>query len=228
MSYALLKEEINQTHNTIYDIAKWKLILVSSISAVALGLSKEQTGDFHLLFLLLPLVCAYSDLLYYQNLLRIFVLATFLRKRQSWDSVVEYEQFVCKTRKHRVFNLELSSQLLSSLVFSFAAIVAIYLEIQHPTFSPNDSVWPQRVISGVWATGVVLILWVYVLFRQRNWILDREENKKADIGWWWNVSFWIAALAVIAVAAYQLPTTMSKWPKPAPTKIAPTPSSVKK
>jgi hypothetical protein len=119
MSYTVLKEEINQTHNTIYDIAKWKLILVSSISAVALGLSKDQTGDFHLLFLLLPLVCAYSDLLYYQNLLHIFVLATFLRKRQPGDSVVEYEQFVRETRRKKVFNLELSSQLLSSLVFSF-------------------------------------------------------------------------------------------------------------
>ena len=92
MSFALLKEEINQTHNTIYDITKWKLILVSSICAVALGLTKDPAGDFHLLLLLLPLVCAYSDLLYYQNLLRIFVLATFIRKQNSWDSIVEYRE----------------------------------------------------------------------------------------------------------------------------------------
>jgi hypothetical protein len=226
MSYTVLKEEINQTHNTIYDIAKWKLILVSSISAVALGLSKDQTGDFHLLFLLLPLVCAYSDLLYYQNLLHIFVLATFLRKRQPGDSVVEYEQFVRETRRKKVFNLELSSQLLSSLVFSFAAIVAIYLEIQHPTL-PADSLWPRRIISGVWAAGVVLILWVYVLFRQRNWILDKEKNQNGIV-WWWNPSFWIGALTFIAVAAWQLPIIMSNWPKPMATKIAPTPSPIKK
>ena len=76
-----------------------------------------------------------------------------------------------------MFNLELWSQLLSSLVFSLAAIVALYLEVQHPTFSPKESLWPWRIFSGSWAAGVALILWVYLLFRQRNHILDHDEDK---------------------------------------------------
>lgn len=212
MSYSLLKEEINQTHQTIYDIAKWKLILVSSISGLSLGLTVEkQTRDFHLLLLIVPLVCAYSDLVYYQNLLRIFVLATFLRTRKAAsDVVVEYEQFVQKTRRKKVFNFELSSQLLSSLVFSFGAILSVYLEIQHPTFSSEGALWPLHVISGAWAGGMMLIVWVYLLFVDRNQILDDDDGDRNGIKVRWKVSFWLAAVLLTALIAWQLPIHILK------------------
>ncbi len=165
MSYEVLKQEINQTHQTCHDIVKWKLILVSSISAVSFGLTGEKVPrDFHLLLLLLPLVCAYSDLLYYQNLLRIFVLATFLRSQTSSNPVIQYEKFVSETRKAKIFNLELFSQVVSSLIFSLAAVAALYLEIRNPTFPETDLLWPLRIITAAWLMGMALIIATFLSF----------------------------------------------------------------
>lgn len=228
MSYSLLKQEINQTHQTIYDIAKWKLILVSSIAGLSLGLTVDnQTKEFHLLLLIVPLVCAYSDLVYYQNLLRIFVLATFLRNRKSSPNViVKYEKYVRNTRKKKVFNFELSSQLLSSLVFSFAAIISIYLEVKHPTFLPEASAAPLRIISAGWAVGIALIIWVYLLFKDRNQILDEDDGGKEGLTtpWFpsipWKGAFWATAILSTALVGWQLPIHMSKWAKVPPPPVA--------
>jgi hypothetical protein len=224
MSYCLLKQEINQTHQTIYDIAKWKLILVSSIAGLSLGLTVEkQTRDFHLLLLIVPLVCAYSDLVYYQNLLRIFVLATFLRTREpSADLIVEYENYVHDTRQKKVFNFEKSSQVLSSLVFSFAAIVSIYLEVQHPTFLPEGSLWPLRIISAAWAVGIALIVWVFLLFKDRNDVLNGRKGLKTPCfpSIPWRRAFWATAALSTALVAWQLPTHMSQWAKVPPAPVA--------
>jgi len=202
MSYEVLKQEINQTHQTCHDIVKWKLILVSSISAVSFGLTAEKVPrDFHLLLLLLPLVCAYSDLLYYQNLLRIFVLATFLRSQTSSDPVIQYEKFVSETRKARIFNLELFSQVVSSLIFSLAAVAALYLEIRNPTFPETDSLWSLRIITAAWLMGMALIIATFLSFVARN---RRLDNKKL-----WSrstqVSICVLVFLLIALLAYVLP-----------------------
>lgn len=224
MSYSLLKQEINQTHQTIYDIAKWKLILVSSIAGLSLGVTVEQqTGDFHLLLLIIPLVCAYSDLVYYQNLLRIFVLATFLRTRtECSDLIVEYENYVHDTRQKKVFNFEKSSQFLSSLVFSFAAIVSIYLEVRHPTFLSEGSLGPLRIICAAWAVGIALIIWVFLLFKDRNEVLNARKGIKTPWIPWipWQKAFWATAALSTVLVAWQLPIHMSKWAKVPPAPVA--------
>src|SRR5271165_1722692 len=102
----LLKQEINQSTDTLHDLAKWKLIVVSALAAAALGLTPSGHGHYSLV-LLIPYACAYVDLNCYQHLIRIAVIARFLREHRGsgGDGLLQLYECQCEElrRKYGVF-----------------------------------------------------------------------------------------------------------------------------
>jgi hypothetical protein len=131
MSLNLLKEEINQTHETNHDIAQKKLILAASWLAVSLGLTSHQATagtqfPAHFLLLAVPLVCAYSDLFYYQNMLRILVIARFIREEPEDSTLKAYEKFVDRARaSEKSFLFEKVAHVGSSFILSPALVLPL-------------------------------------------------------------------------------------------------------
>jgi len=165
-----LKDEINKTLETLHDITKWKLIIVSILSATALGLTEGTGGKLRYdLLLLVPFVCSYSDLAFYQNLIRIYVIARFLREHTADETIRQYEQFSERVRETTgAFNLDQYAQLGSSLLFSIAIPMIAVVNL----FDPNDSLYLRIGRSLVWGVGCLLIIVLYVNFRRKDMAID--------------------------------------------------------
>ncbi len=82
-----LRQEIMQAQATRIDLLKWKLALVSGLGAAGLGLQVSGgaviLANVGYLLAMIPLVCAYVDLLLQHTNLRILVIARFLREQQD-------------------------------------------------------------------------------------------------------------------------------------------------
>jgi len=136
----LLKEEINQTLESLHDFAKWKLIVTSVIAGAALGLTPGSTARSWLV-LFIPYACAYVDLNCYQYLIRITVIARCLRQHGSEDLLHRYEELCQKLRdKHGVFKLGQYAQVGASLGMSIVAplVAALRFAEQNHGDSNND------------------------------------------------------------------------------------------
>ena len=177
-----LREEIITVSKTIYDITKWKLIIVSILSATALGLTEGTGGKLRYdIFLLVPFVCAYSDLAFYQHLIRIHVIARFLREdsteTEPHDFIRRYEKF-CESvrRKTGLFDLDRYAQFGSSVLFSLAApIIAVSTMLD-----PNDAWYFRLGRCAVWVIGIVLIVVLYANFRQKLGKIKDLHPRQAD------------------------------------------------
>src|SRR5271157_4932684 len=123
-SARLLKQEINQTTDSLNDLAKWKLITAAALAATALGLTTNGQHNYALL-LLIPYACAYVDLNCYQHLIRIAVIARFLREHDGDESLQHYERQceALRTNDSGVFDLTIYGQLWSSVAMSIVAPV---------------------------------------------------------------------------------------------------------
>lgn len=157
-----LKQEINSALDSLHDFAKWKLIVTSALAAAALGLGNTNAPPRYWLLLLVPFACAYIDLNSYQYLIRIFVIAKFLRIRSGIDDEEQilrlYEQF---RQKHRaVFALGEYAQVGASLVFSLLAPVFAVTHLTGP-----EERWGFRLSLVAWGLGVALVISVWRLFK---------------------------------------------------------------
>lgn len=115
-----LHEEKLESQKHRNELNRWKIIVVSTLSAIGLGLTGDISKDNQvfispqLVLCLIPLLCAYIDLLYFHDGLIINVIASFVRlKSPREDSVsqtagnssddkllmVEYELFTKVVRK---------------------------------------------------------------------------------------------------------------------------------
>ena len=85
-----------EAQKTQAEFLKWKLIAVASVAAVALGFAgpeQRHVSGARMLVCLIPLICAYVDLLSLHIVVRIIVIAAFLRKCND-----AYETFVYSVR----------------------------------------------------------------------------------------------------------------------------------
>lgn len=98
-----LRDEIIESEKARTDLMKWKLVLVSGIATVGLGLLKPQPAQ-PVLLALIPFVCLYVDVVCYHNEIRIMVIAQFLRTCYKNSLERQYEEH-CK-RARGDFSLE--------------------------------------------------------------------------------------------------------------------------
>ncbi len=77
MPVSSLRNQITETQKIRSDLLKWKLVLVSGIGAVGLGI-QEGAGHNEILLGLIPLVCVYVDALCAHLSLRIRAIGVFM------------------------------------------------------------------------------------------------------------------------------------------------------
>ena len=130
----ILRSEIIQSEKTQTDLMKWKLVLVSSLSSISLGFFQSNlTFKPQYLICLVPLICAYVDLMYFHLTLRILFIGSFIKElgmRGNHDSdksaIIEYEMFAERTRKNNnlsLFSLEEFAVQGSSIALSVLVII---------------------------------------------------------------------------------------------------------
>jgi hypothetical protein len=107
-----LRDEIIESQKTQSQLAKWKLILVATIAATALGSvpNVSPTGRVGVLAIL-PIVCIYVDALCFHTGARIMTIARYFRTRAKGrllsgnssvsTSVSEYDSYEWYCLKHR-------------------------------------------------------------------------------------------------------------------------------
>ncbi len=162
----LLKEEINHTHESLHDFAKWKLIIVSALWVTALGLGQsEQPRSEYWLLLLVPFACAYVDLHGYQYVLRMFVISEALRSAENSDMLIKRYEHLCEQRRHDgIFDLGSYAGISSSLAFSVLAPIYAVAELARARAAGGKMA--AAIILAV--IGICLIVFLFVHFRRMS------------------------------------------------------------
>ncbi|MDZ4849543.1 MAG: hypothetical protein SGI77_09625 [Pirellulaceae bacterium] len=126
----ILKEEINQLASEIFDLAKWKLIVVGSFALVGLGWGDIKPEDTTGLLLLYSVgyLCTYVDSLYYRRVSVIHVIAGYLRGYRDDDAETkelrDFEIAIGRIRINGVFFISNRwPQFVASLVFTMGLSV---------------------------------------------------------------------------------------------------------
>jgi hypothetical protein len=177
----LLRNEVIESEKAQADFIKWKLILVASLGSASLGFSKsELIGNAEYLICLVPLVCAYADLVYFHQALRIVVIGAFLRsidiEEHPHTSLLKaYESFTETTRsKERSDSFAFegwavrgSSLTLSALVILFCAVVSFAKEGLHFDLKK----FSLYLIAGI--AGFVLTFFIVGAFEHKKMVVDR-------------------------------------------------------
>ena len=163
-SSQLLKGEINTALGRLHDFAKWKVVLISTLVATALGLSSSQGQSEHYwLLFLVPYACAYVDLHGYQYMNRILVLSKYLRtvsaEVDTGDTVLQgYEEYCYRLRNKtaytaHVFDLGEWTNLGSSVVVSIISPLYAINRVDHSSFPLLLSPWIIWVCGGIFVVG---------------------------------------------------------------------------
>jgi hypothetical protein len=95
--YAILRQEIIEAQRSGTDILKWKLIAVASVASIGVGLWVPTKGqpvtDARLILCVIPIICAYADMVSLDLAVRILVIANYLRITRD-----PYEEYVYELR----------------------------------------------------------------------------------------------------------------------------------
>ena len=170
--------EIIESQKIRSDFMKWKLVVVSSLGAVGIGL-KENCTLAPLLLLIVPFVCIYVDALCYHVSLRITSIGHFLellyKKPELVDPdginpILTYEKYLSNAGNS--FRWEyidsLGSSILASLIVAAFPFIIKHLDIACSipfTGSANGCCCTSVVfwyfLSGVFGSILCLISFVY-------------------------------------------------------------------
>src|SRR5215212_5242600 len=116
-----LRAEIVEAQKLGADFLKWKLIGIASVASVALGIAGAAPTDKALVTLcVIPLICAYTDIVSLDLVTRIAVIAAYLRRKND-----EYENFVSLLRSgpKNPFRLGLLTIYLSSAAVNVLLLI---------------------------------------------------------------------------------------------------------
>jgi hypothetical protein len=115
---SIFRTEIIEASKARTEFLKWKLIGVSALGAVGLGLTGSTvTAGAYLVLGLIPPVCFYVDLLCRHISLRILVIAKFLRETGTGEQAA-YEHFAEEIRTRSLFRFEDTALVYSTLFLS--------------------------------------------------------------------------------------------------------------
>jgi hypothetical protein len=159
----LLREEIIESQKTQADFLKWKLIAVAAISSIAFGFAPsmgKQSDDAKILTCLIPLLCAYIDLVSLHIMIRAITIGLYLKVRGN-----HYEKYISMVRERsgaNPFVFEAVALHGSSMVFN-AIIVVLGFTL------PAGS-WPLKayLVSGILGMFATVTLWVLYVIRARE------------------------------------------------------------
>jgi hypothetical protein len=186
-----LREEIVEHQRTRTDLFKWKVILIAGIGAAASGVGGFQLEHRALLFVLVPLVCVYVDLLARDQTLRIVVIAEYLRGGlESSQKEGRYEDFVARadniklvsswaalrfrlSRKQSAYALGFAAEDFSTVLVSVFILAAGLMFYEEPDWSWQFGLHAQPIDGLVLACsatlGLVITGFAYVAYLRR-WV----------------------------------------------------------
>lgn len=151
-----LRAELIETEKTGADFVKWKLIAVAAVASLALGVGQQRNGDPppRALICLIPLICAYVDLMSADLAVRILSIAAFLRSEGD-----VYEQWVQQRRTMRwqnPFALAPMAVHGSSVAINFAVLIfAMFGTTDKPAIC-------MYTVAGF--VGLLLAIWLWIIY----------------------------------------------------------------
>ncbi|MGB5423088.1 MAG: hypothetical protein WBN03_13080 [Desulfobacterales bacterium] len=123
-----LRNELSGAQKAQIDLIKWKLILIAPIGATGLGLTGANNFPYvELILCLVPLVCLYADIAYYQQSLIIFVISKFFSLQEKTPTYSEYEKFSAAVNnlgknKLKGFKPEVRNFIIGAFDFNYVVI----------------------------------------------------------------------------------------------------------
>jgi len=167
---ASLRHEIVESQKSQTDFLKWKLIAVAAVASAAFGFPREgtTTSEAQLLLCLVPLICAYVDLISLHLMARIITIGVYLKL--SGD---QYEQLVFDTRVRSASNpfvFEAVALHGSSFVFN-AILLGLGFAL---TYTKN--VLDAYKVFGTFGLGVTALVLVLYSNRTREVIRVAEQR----------------------------------------------------
>ncbi|MEM8720581.1 MAG: hypothetical protein AAGE84_14975 [Cyanobacteria bacterium P01_G01_bin.39] len=201
------RQEIIETQKVRSELLQKKLILNAVLGGIGLGLRGTGTdisntnpdtiawlnSHVYLILCLIPLVCAYVDLLCYHLNLRMFVIAKFLKdprrainnnykksedKESSNKSSYELKDYrlyerICEEERE-AFSLESIALKASSIVLSLLLIILpFFVELDTTT---NYHILDDICLCTSGVVGVILAMWIESLSDSKSRSLNYEDQ----------------------------------------------------
>ena len=169
-----LRNELIQSQKVRSDLLKWKLLIVSGVGGAALGFSGRNPSSAHLALAVLPLACAYVDLLCRHLSLRNKVIGLFFREySHSSPDLRNYESFYKNVNKAWGASSLESLALLGLTAFVSIVIVPVGILSGDNSWAPWS--WPAGLF---YASGVVgLVVSIFIQKKYTDLAEDAESTK---------------------------------------------------
>jgi hypothetical protein len=155
----ILRQEIIESQKTQADFLKWKLISVATVGAISFGFTsnvKLTASSAKLLLCMVPMLCAYVDLISLHLMIRIITIGLYLKIQGN-----NYESYVGQIRersKANPFIFEVGALHGSSLLFN---IIVVGLGFALPKGPDN---WPEQYLTAYVVAGMLGIVWTIFLW----------------------------------------------------------------
>ena len=179
-----LHEEIIASQRMRASIWKWKLVLLSALGAVGLGISLGAAPNCGtpLVLCCIPVVCAYADLLLNHLSIRSQLIGAWKRTRPRSDDIKKYEDFCRKLGDAGVGHLEwwavYSSSIAANLGLVIVGVGKLIYDF-HGTSAvrlfPSSLTFGAVALSGLLGIGVTLT--VRRAARSRHRLIERIETE---------------------------------------------------
>lgn len=166
----ILRQEIIESQKTQADFLKWKLITVATVGAISFGFTSDlklTDGSAKLLICMVPMLCAYVDLISLHLMIRIITVGTYLRIRGD-----DYESYVGQIRnlsRTNPFIFEVGALHGSSLFFNLIVIGLGY------ALPDGPDGWPRQYRDAYVTAGLIGIAWTVIL-----WVIYSRRVKQVE------------------------------------------------
>jgi hypothetical protein len=174
MTMDTLRLEAIEAQKNRSELLKWKLLIVAGVSGTALGFSGKGPGSSYLALAILPLCCAYVDLLCWNLSLRIKAIGLFILHGSHGSAELR-----CYERFYREIGQVLPKASLESLALFWSTLI-VSLAVAPVGYLAAG--WHFRPIT--WNSNVAILCMssvagVVLAFGIRWWCLEKLEAVKA-------------------------------------------------
>lgn len=164
---ANLRNEIIESEKSQADILKWKLIAIAGVASVSLGVGSAGSVPeaARLLICLVPLICAYVDLVSLHIMIRIVTIGIYLKMSGN-----RYEQFAFKVRYTTNANPFIFEAVVlhgSSVAFNLI-ILGLGFVFPHTLTHWQSTYTTAYAVAGVLGLMVTVFSWVMYTMRARE------------------------------------------------------------
>lgn len=171
MSAIHISQEVIESQKSRSELLKWKIIVVSILATVGLGVSKD-IEKMELAFCLIPLVCAYVDALCLHLNLRIFSIGKWHTLEigkdlnKDFEYMKHYEEFIKRAYECGAYRLEKLTILISSLVINFIVAVVPHLSIA------ELEIVNKTIVSSFGVFGLIVTIALNIYLRRTKKRID--------------------------------------------------------